>query len=133
MEEIEQQGGSTRCVENGYFRNRIAAAAYETQKEIESGAKIVVGVNKYDSGSVDTATGLKIDPELEKTQIARLSEVKRRRDDNAVEAALKRLKDAAAKDDNVVEPVLNAVEEYATVGEISDVFRGLWGEYHESA
>ncbi len=78
-------------------------------------------------------TVLKVDPELEKKQIARLAKMRAGRDDAKVKSALDRLRTAAQSEENIVRPVIAAVEKYATVGEISDVFREVWGEYHENA
>ncbi len=76
---------------------------------------------------------MKVDPELEQKQIAALKKVRATRNAKAVDDSLRRLKDTAQRGENIVEPVITAVENYATIGEISDVFREVWGEYHESA
>ncbi len=130
MSEIEKMGGAIRCVENGWFRDEIARSAYEHQKRIEREETIVVGVNKFRSDQTDIPAVLKLDPELERKQIESLGRLKAARDDNRVQTSLYNLREAAKGGENVVGPVLEAVEAYATVGEISDVFRTLWGEYH---
>ncbi len=129
MDSIEEMGGSVRCVETGYFGEAIAKSAYAYQKEIESEKRIVVGVNKYQSESAGIPSILKVDPELETKQITALQKLRVERDNKRVADALAALRDAALKDDNLVRPVLEAVENYATTGEISDVFRDVWGEY----
>jgi methylmalonyl-CoA mutase N-terminal domain/subunit len=130
MSQIESKGGSVACVENGWFRDEIARSAYRYQKEIEQGEAIVVGVNKFKTEQNEIPTVLKLDPALERKQIESLQAVKSRRDKGRVQKSLERLKDASVSDENLVGPVLEAIEQYATVGEISDVFRNLWGEYH---
>jgi methylmalonyl-CoA mutase N-terminal domain/subunit len=133
MERIEALGGAVRCVETGFFRDEIAKSAYKYQKAVERGETIVVGMNKYTSESVEVPNILKVDPESEQKQIAALKEVRATRDAKSVDNSLRRLKDTAQRGENIVEPVVAAVENYATIGEISDVFREVWGEYHETA
>jgi methylmalonyl-CoA mutase N-terminal domain/subunit len=131
MEEIERMGGSVRCIETGYFQDAIARSAYEFQTDVEADKKVVVGVNRFRSDSVGVPSVLKVDPELEKAQVASLTRLKSKRDNKAVADSLRRLEKAVKGGDNVVEPVIEAAENYATVGEIADVFRNVWGEYHE--
>ena len=131
MAEIEKLGGSVSCVDKGFFRDRIGDAAYKFQKEVENCETVVIGVNKFKSGSKQTQNVLKVDPGLEKQQIAKLKKLKESRDKKAHETAMAELQKAAEDGDNIVEPVLNAVENYATIGEISDVFRKEWKEYRE--
>ncbi|PWB67768.1 methylmalonyl-CoA mutase, partial [candidate division GN15 bacterium] len=130
MGEIETKGGSVRCVENGWFRDEIARSAYEHQKRIEQEETVVVGVNRFKADQAGVPAVLKLDPKLERKQIESLGKVKAARDNNRVRQSLYNLRDAAVSGSNLVDPVLEAVEAYATVGEISDVFRELWGEYH---
>ena len=132
MAEIERGGGAVRCIETGYFRNAIARSAYEHQRQVESGETIVVGVNKFKSNQAETTAMLKVDPTLETKQVERLRALRKRRDAARVHQALDKLRVAAEGKDNVVPSVLDAVEKYATVGEISDTFRGVWGEYHDN-
>jgi len=131
MDDIERQGGSVKCIENGYYRNEIQRAAYEFQRKVEQGKRVIVGVNKYSSDSLDVPSVLKVDPALEKRQIERVRALRGRRDNGSVKASLEEIRKTAETGANVVEPVIRAVEHYATVGEISDVFRSIWGEYHE--
>jgi methylmalonyl-CoA mutase N-terminal domain/subunit len=133
MERIEALDGAVRCVETGFFRDEIAKSAYKFQKTVERGETIVVGMNKYTSESVVVPTILKVDPELEQRQIAVLKKVRATRDAKVVDDSLRRLKNTARRGENIVAPVIAAVENYATIGEISDVFREVWGEYHETA
>ncbi len=132
MKEIERRGGAIKCVESGFFRSEIAKSAYRYQKEVEAGEAVIVGVNRFASEDGSVPGILRVDQELEGKQIARLKELRRRRDNAAVKEALQTLDSAARGDINIVEPVIEAVEHYATVGEISDTLRKIWGEYHES-
>lgn len=129
MAHIERLGGSVRCIESGYFADELARSAYEHQRMVEKEEKIVVGVNKFKTDRSEIPAVLKVDPELERRQIEAVQKVRKNRDHAKVTSALANLKDAAQGKDNVVYPVLEAVEQYATVGEISDVFRSVWGEY----
>jgi len=129
MDRIEEMGGSVRCIETGYLDKEITRSAYAYQKQVESQEKVVVGINKYMSESTEIQSILKVDPELETRQIASLEELRNERDNKKVTRALATLSEAARKGDNVVCPVLEAVENYATTGEISNVFREVWGEY----
>ena len=132
MDEVDRLGGSVRCVESGFFRDEIAGAAYEFQKKIESKNQVLVGVNEYVSQSMEIPSILKVDPELEKNQVKSLRKLKESRDRKRVDEALEAIRQAAANDSNVVPPVVEAVENYVTVGEIADVFREVWGEYNEN-
>ena len=131
MGDIERQGGSVKCIENGYYRNEIQRAAYEFQREVEQGKRVIVGVNKYSSDSLDVPSVLKVDPALEKRQIERVRALRARRENALVKSSLEEIRETAEAGGNIVEPVIAAVENYATVGEISDVFRSIWGEYRE--
>jgi methylmalonyl-CoA mutase N-terminal domain/subunit len=131
MAEIDRSGGAVRCVETGYFRDAIARSAYEHQKRVEAGGAVVVGVNKFKSNYSEPASVLKVDPQLEAQQVERLRALRARRDSSRVNETLVRLETAAKGEGNLVPPILEAVEAYATVGEISDTFRKTWGEYHD--
>lgn len=130
MEHIETLGGSVRCIETGYFQDELARSAYEHQKQVEQEQKVVVGVNRFKTDRSEIPSVLKVDLELERRQIEAVQKVRAKRDNAAVQRCLNNLREAAAGKDNVVYPALDAVEQYATVGEISDVFRSVWGEYH---
>ncbi len=132
MEEIDRRGGAVKCVESGYFKDEIARSSYQFQKEVETGKNIIVGVNRFESPSITIPDILKVDPQLEERQIEKLRALRRRRDSSRVQKALENLKEAAFGRGNLVPPVIEAVENYATVGEISDTLRQLWGEYHEN-
>lgn len=131
MTEIEQKGGSSACIDNGYFRDEIARSAYDYQKAIEKNQAIVVGVNKFKTKSAEIPQILKVDPKLENQQVEKLINLKNSRNQKKVDDLLKNLKNAAVSQKNIVLPVLEAVENYVTVGEISDALREVYGEYHE--
>ncbi|MCD6249692.1 MAG: methylmalonyl-CoA mutase [candidate division Zixibacteria bacterium] len=132
MDEIDQSGGSVRGIETGFFKDAIARSAYSYQRSVEKGEAVVVGVNKFTSDRAEVPAVLKVDPNLEATQVERLTKVKSKRDQQQVDKALDDLGEAAKGEVNIVAPVLTAVEAYATIGEISDVFRKIWGEYHDA-
>jgi len=133
MAGVENLCGSVKCVESGYFREEIASSAYKYQKAIESKEQIVVGVNSFTTVSAEIPSVLKVNPDLEVKQIEILRRLKAERDNRKVSESLAALKDAVKKEENIVYPVLEAVENYATTGEISDVLRQEWGEYKEMA
>ncbi|MBS1842804.1 MAG: methylmalonyl-CoA mutase [Actinobacteria bacterium] len=130
LREIEEQGGALACIENGWFRARLDDSAYEDQLAVQSGERKVVGVNVHrdDSDALSPAV-FATDPKTESQQIARLEAVRGRRDQGDVEAALGRLREDAATGANVVPATIEAVRAYATVGEIADVLREVFGSY----
>ncbi len=131
MNRIDDLGGSVAAISKGFFRTEIARSAYDFQKQVESNEAVVVGVNRYRSEKADVPAVLKVDPELEKKQAESLGALRNERDNDAVADSLKKLAEAAGKGDNIMYPILEAVENYATVGEISDQLRQHWGEYNE--
>jgi len=132
LDRIDALGGAVKCVQSGYYRNELAYAAYEHQKQIETGTRVVVGVNEFTSEKLDIPEVLKVDPEVEKRQVENLKKLKAARDQNKVKTCLDRLGEAAAGNENLMPLVIEAVENYVTVGEISDRFRQQWGEYREN-
>ena len=132
MEEIEQKNGSIGCIENGYYKNEIGKAAYDYQQKIEDEDLIVVGVNKFETKKNDVPEVLRVDPKLEQIQVDKLKDLKRNRDNKKVEICLKNVENRARENKNIVESVIEAVENYATVGEISNCLRNIWGEYNET-
>ncbi|MBI4164943.1 MAG: methylmalonyl-CoA mutase [Acidobacteria bacterium] len=129
---IDTMGGTMRAIETGYIQREIQQAAYEYQKGIESGERVVVGVNMYTSGEKAKLPLLRIDPAIERTQVERLKSLRARRDASKVEAALRVVEAAARSDRNLMPAILDAVKVYATVGEISGTLRNVFGEYKES-
>ena len=128
---IEELGGTLRAIETGFIQGEIQDAAYEYQKEIESGQRIVVGVNRFRQQEASAIPTFSLDPEMERAQVERLRKVRATRDAAAVCEKLDRLEQAARGDANLMPPILDAVEAYVTVGEISDRLRAVFGEYRE--
>ena len=129
LQKIDNLGGAVAAIEQGYIQKEIADAAYAYQQKIETGEKVVVGVNRFtteESVNIDT---LKVDDSVQQRQIERLRRLRRRRNNQQVKGALARLEAAARGTENVMPYILEAVEAYATLGEISDVFRSVFGEY----
>jgi methylmalonyl-CoA mutase N-terminal domain/subunit len=125
-------GGMLRAIESGFVQGEIQKAAYEFQRAIEKKGQIVVGVNDFIAEEERTVPILRIDPEIERSQIARLNALRAKRDSARTKSALAELQRRAATTENLLPAILAAVEAYATVGEISDALRRLFGEYQES-
>jgi methylmalonyl-CoA mutase N-terminal domain/subunit len=132
IKKIDEIGGAPRAIDNGYIQQEIMDAAYNYQKDVESGKQIVVGMNKYEVDEEPPTGLLKVDPAVEEQQKERLNALKDERDNAAVKEKLEKLKVACEGDENVMPYVLDAVKEYATLGEISDVMRDVFGEYEQS-
>ncbi len=129
IEEIDRRGGAVAAIEQGYIQKEIADAAYQYQQKIERGEKVIVGLNRYAIDEDVEVETLKVDDAIRERQIARLQALRRRRDSRSVRRALAELEAAARSDRNLMPPILEAVEAYATLGEISDVLRHVFGEY----
>ena len=122
-----------RAIEQGYVQREIQGAAYEYQREVETGEAVVVGVNRFVSdGSGVEVPIQRIDPMLEKRQVERVQAVRAQRDAGRWAAALQSVTDAAVNGENLMPRILEAVESAATVGEIADQLRGVFGEYRET-
>ena len=122
-------GGSVNAIESNYMQNEIADAAYQYQKEIENGERISVGVNKFTQEEEGLTEVFNIDDSIRKLQSEKLEYLKATRDNDAVEKALQSLQEAAKGEDNLMPLIIDAVEKYATLGEIADVFRRTFGVY----
>jgi methylmalonyl-CoA mutase N-terminal domain/subunit len=131
LAEIEALGGTLAALEGGFQQHQIQEAAYQVQSAIERGDQVVVGVNKFRDERGSTPPTQKIDPAGERRQVEGLQRVRAQRDPVAWTAALARLEAAARGSDNLLPPMIEAVKAYATVGEISDRLRGVWGEHRE--
>ncbi|MCX2433080.1 acyl-CoA mutase large subunit family protein [Pedobacter sp. GR22-10] len=129
IDKIDAMGGSVHAIESDYMQNEIAHAAYEYQKEIETGERISVGVNKFTQPEEEFTEVFKIDESIRKLQADKLSHLKNVRNRMAVEQALRLLEDGANGDANLMPLIIDAVEKYATLGEIADVMRKTFGEY----
>ncbi len=133
---IDAQGGVLRSIESGYIQGEIQKAAYDYQRSVETKEQIVVGVNDFIALTSENAERqipiLRIDPEIERAQVARVQALRAKRDHAKTTAALVELERRAATIENLLPAILTAVEAYATVGEISDSLRRVFGEYQES-
>ena len=129
IDAIESMGGMTRAVEMGYVQREIARSAYEYQKKVESGEIPILGVNMFRSEEEPKIELLKVSPEVEEEQRRRLRELKEKRDDSRVEARLAELRRAAERGENLVPYILEAHRALATLGEVTDVLREVYGEY----
>jgi methylmalonyl-CoA mutase N-terminal domain/subunit len=131
IQRIDAMGGTLAAIENGFIQNEIQNAAYAYQQTVEHGDAIVVGVNKFQQDQKDSPSTFHLDPQLEKQQISRLAELRSSRDARAVDAGLCALEKAARSSDNLIPHILTCAEAFATVGEISDRLRVVFGEYRE--
>jgi methylmalonyl-CoA mutase N-terminal domain/subunit len=131
IEKIDAMGGAIKAIESGYIQGEIAESAYQYQKEIETKKRIIVGLNQFQIEEEPLRDILRIRPEVEQYQKEKLLKVKKERDTKKVKESLAVLKKAARGADNVVSPTLEAVKAYATLGEISDTLREVFGEYRE--
>ncbi len=130
IDQIDKMGGAVAAIEKGFIQKEIGDSAYRYQREIEKNERIVVGLNKFQVKEEGKPTGLlKVDPAVGDKQMARLKELKSTRDNNAVQQVLAELKTAAQGADNLMPPILKAVKTLATLGEICDTLRSVWGEY----
>jgi methylmalonyl-CoA mutase, N-terminal domain len=129
---IDAMGGMLRAIEAGYVQGEIQKSAYEYQQAVERGEQVVVGVNRFQGEAQQPIPTLRIDLQAEAAQVERLRALRSRRDANKSRAALEEVRRRAAGSENLMPVILAAVEAYATVGEISDTLRSVFGEYQES-
>ena len=129
---IDAMGGMLRAIETGYVQREIQKAAYEYQQAVDHGEQVVVGVNRFQADTEQPIPTLRVDPEIERNQAARLHALRARRDAAKSEAALNEVERRARTGENLMPAILAAVEAYSTVGEISDALRRTFGEYQES-
>ena len=129
LRQIDDLGGVLACIENGYIVREIADAAYRLQLQVESKQRIIVGVNEHVTDDELQIPLLRVNVEGERRQVERLRELRRTRDDRATAKALRGLEQAARGSGNLMQPTLEAVESLATLGEMMDALRGVFGEY----
>src|ERR1700676_2390416 len=130
IEEVDALGGSVAAIESGWMQTRIAESAYRAQQEIESGSQVVVGVNRFAEPDTQVEIDLqRIDPAIEREQVARLERYRTERDANDVQRRLADLRRTAEGDDNLIPAMLETVDAGATIGEICDILRGVFGRY----
>ncbi|MFX0108788.1 MAG: methylmalonyl-CoA mutase [Candidatus Hodarchaeota archaeon] len=132
FDQVDSLGGVVSAIEKGFFQKEIADAAYRYEKEIETKKRTIVGVNDFVlEGEEISIPVLKIDPEVERKQIERLNKTRKDRDNKKVQEALDSLRKVSEGDENVMPHVVNAVRAYASIGEICDVWREVFGEWEE--
>jgi methylmalonyl-CoA mutase N-terminal domain/subunit len=132
IDKISAMGGSTKAIESGYMQREIQDSAYRYQREVESGERVIVGMNKFQVKEETPKNLLRVDMSVQESQGKKIAAVKARRDQAAVDKALAELKAAADGTANLMPPILAAVKAYATLQEICDVMRGVFGEYRPS-
>jgi methylmalonyl-CoA mutase N-terminal domain/subunit len=131
LHKIDELGGSVQAIEHGYMQAEIEQAAYEYQLALEQQRAIVVGVNRFTVEQEERPSLLQFDPQMGQRQAAKLAALRQRRDNALVQQRLHQLEQAAAGTDNLMPFIIEAVEAYATLGEISDTLRRIFGEQHE--
>ena len=129
IEKIDALGGALKAIEQGYMQREIQESAYRWQLAVDRRDQVVVGVNQFQVEEALELDRLRVDPAVGERQTARLRALRERRDPEAVSSALSRLETAARSDGNLMDLILDAVEKYATLGEICDIMRGVFGEY----
>jgi len=132
IEKIDAMGGMLKAIENGYPQREIQEAAYDYQRAVEKQEEIVVGVNRFQIEENETIPIQRVDARIERQQVERLRAVREKRDANKAETALLKLTEAANGTANLLPKILDCVENYVTVGEISHKLRKVWGEYREA-
>ena len=133
LQRIEDFGGAVAAIEQGFQVREIGESAYQHRREVESGDRIIVGVNRFTTEMPPMEGLLRVDAEAAQGQIKRLERLRRERDDAQVRTTLNRLESVARGDENTVPAILECVEAYCTLGEICQVFRGVFGEQEQIA
>jgi methylmalonyl-CoA mutase N-terminal domain/subunit len=129
INKIDELGGSVAAIEQGFMQNEIARSAYDYQQKIESGEKIIVGVNKFQTKEIVNPSPFKIDDNIRQLQIDKLNSFKKRRDEMAVISCLEKIRLVAESSENLMPVVIDAVENYCTLGEIAGSLRNVFGEF----
>ena len=132
LESIDAMGGMLRAIERGWVQQEIQNAAYQYQQNVDNGESVVVGVNRFAAETEAEIPTQRIDPDLERRQVERVRALRLRRETARHAAALDRVAESARSGDNLMPAILEAVESYATVGEVATALRGVFGEYRES-
>lgn len=128
---IDDMGGAVEAVKKGYIQREIRQSAYDYQRAVDSGEQVVVGVNKFASEEEPEVEVFEIDDSMERKQVERLKKLKKERDNEKVKKVLDKVRKVANSDENIMPVLIEAVKAYATVGEISDVLRSVFGEYKD--
>jgi len=129
IDKIDEMGGAVNAIEKGYMEREIVESAYRHQREVENKERAIVGLNQFLVEEEMPIKILRVDPEVEKRQIKKLHDVRNRRNKEKLEAALGQLRHATEHDENLMPPIIKAIEEYATLGEVCNVLREIYGEY----
>ena len=129
MSRIDAMGGSVSAIEQGFIQEEIARSAYEYQRQIETGEKIIVGVNKFQVQEPGSIPVFRIDDSIRQIQTDKLASLRKRRDPARCDSILQDLNDKAASGENIMPVVIEAVENFCTLGEIADTLREVFGEY----
>jgi methylmalonyl-CoA mutase N-terminal domain/subunit len=129
IDKINALGGSVSAIEQGFIQNEIARSAYEYQRNIETGEKIIVGVNKFQIEEKNNITGFKIDDSIRAVQTEKINNIKATRSAATAQHCIENITAAAKDGNNIMPVVIEAVENFCTLGEISDALRGVFGEY----
>jgi len=133
FDRIARLGGVVEAIKDNFFQREIAEASFRYQAEVEAGKRVIVGVNRYELDTEPEPELLRIDPGLERKQVERLQSLRAQRDSRAVEVALTALKQAAARSDvNLMPAIIDAAKAYATLGEMCDALREIWGVWRET-
>lgn len=132
IEQIDKRGGMIRCIEEGYINREIEDASYKYQREVEGKERIIVGVNEFTNVNEEPVEIHKINPEIEAIKRERLKELRSKRDDDKVKVALRRLEEAARGNENLMPFIVEAVTDYATIGEMSMTLERVYGRYRGS-
>ena len=129
IRKIEAMGGSVAAIESGFMQDEIARSAYDYQRKIESGEKIIVGVNKFGIREESSIPVFRVDDSIREQQVQKLAALRASRNPQTVALALEKIRASAVEEQNIMPAVVEAVEQLCTLGEISDVLRGVYGEY----
>jgi len=129
--EIDKIGGALKAIEKGYIQKEIAQSAYNYQRAVDSGEQVIVGVNKFAANEESATKLLEVSAEAEQKQIERLKKLKQERDNQRVSQVLSKVRNVARSDENIMPVLIEAVKAYATIGEISNALRDVFGEYRE--
>ncbi len=133
LRKIEDLGGSLDAIKKGYIQEEIKRSAYDYQKAVDTGDQVVVGVNMFISNDKAEVKLLEIDESIERKQVERLQRLRQKRDSGKVEQVLEKIRRIATSNENIMPVLIEAVSTYATVGEITDVLRSVFGEHHEAS
>jgi methylmalonyl-CoA mutase N-terminal domain/subunit len=132
LEKIETLGGAVRCIENGFYHRELSEAAYHYQRQIEQAERVLVGLNAYQDDKAEKIPVFKADPQTESRQVERLQALRQQRDNAHVHQALANLVEAAKVNENLMPTLIQAVKTYATIGEICQALRTVYGTYRPS-